>query len=96
MEQENAQIMSMYASANPTLSDHLQPINYRKWPRFLSGSSATGSKKYGGDFIKVFISGSFLSRIIGPDVCYLSDDELEMIIRTAHELNRPVLSCISL
>lgn len=81
--------MSMYASANPTLSDHLQLSFIGSGPDFFR-DQVRREVKYGGDFIKVFISGSFLSPDGGPDVCYLSDDELEMIIRTAHELNRPV------
>lgn len=81
--------MSMYACTNPTVSDQLQLSFIGSGPDFFR-DQVRREVKYGGDFIKMFISGSFLSPDGGPDVCYLSDDELQMIINTAHELCRPV------
>ena len=83
--------MSMYACTNPVVSDHLQLSFIGSGPDFFR-DQVRREVKYGGDFIKVFISGSFLSPDGGPEICYLSDDEMEMIIKTAHELGRPVTS----
>lgn len=83
--------MSMYASANPPASEKMQLSFIGSGPDFFR-NQVRREVKYGGDFIKVFISGSFLSPDGGPDICYLSDDELRIIINTAHELDKPVTS----
>ncbi len=81
--------MSMHAAANPYLSDFMQPSFIGSGADFFA-NQVRREIKYGSDYIKTFISGSFLSPDGGPDVCYLSDTELRAIIETAHELGKPV------
>ena len=81
--------MSIYASANPEISDILQHPYIGNGKDFFR-NQVRRETKYGSDFIKVFISGSFLSPDAGPDVCYLADDEIKTIINTSHELGKPV------
>lgn len=81
--------MSMYAFENPPLSDAAQIETIGSGRDFFM-NQVRRQVKYGGDFIKVFISGSFLSPDGGPDICYLNNEELEAIIQTAHELGKPV------
>ncbi|MEL7567689.1 MAG: amidohydrolase family protein [Dehalobacterium sp.] len=45
--------------------------------------------KYGGDFIKLFLSGGFSTPNDGPEDQQLSDEELETIISTAKMLHKP-------
>lgn len=44
--------------------------------------------KYGSDFIKVMYSGGFFTQLDGPNDCQLMDDEIQAIIKTAHNHNR--------
>ncbi len=81
--------MSMYVSANPLLSDQAQPSFVGSGPDFFA-NQVRREIKYGSDFIKIFLSGSFLSPDGGPEVCYLSEEELRAIIQTAHDLRKPV------
>ena len=81
--------MSMYASENPMLSDFLQIPAIGSGPDFFR-NQVRREVKYGGDFIKIFLSGSFLSPDGGPEICYLDEEELKAIISTAHDLKKPV------
>ncbi|MDR1621266.1 MAG: amidohydrolase family protein [Synergistaceae bacterium] len=45
--------------------------------------------KFGGDFIKLFMSGGFSTPNDGPEDQQLSDDEAEAIISTARQLRKP-------
>ncbi len=81
--------MSMYAASNPPLSDFAQPSFVGSGADFFA-DQVRREIKYGSDFIKIFLSGSFLSPDGGPEVCYLSDQELRSIIDTAHDLGRTV------
>lgn len=46
--------------------------------------------KFGADFIKIMLSGGFYSPNDGPEDQQLSDDELRVIIDTAHDCHRTV------
>ncbi len=81
--------MSMYASANPAVSDLLQ-LSFIGSGKDFFKDQVRREVKYGSDFIKMFVSGSFLSPDGGPHVNYTSDDEMEAIINTAHELGKTV------
>ena len=81
--------MSLYALGNPKVSDMIQLDFIGSGPDFFR-DAVRREVKYGGDFIKMFISGSFMSPDGGPEVCFLADDELQMIINTAHDLAKPV------
>ena len=81
--------MSMYAYENQPLSDFMQIDTIGSGPDFFR-TQVRREVKYGTDFIKIFLSGSFLSPDGGPEISYLDDEELETIIRTAHDLGKPV------
>lgn len=81
--------MSMYAYENQPLSDYMQIDTIGSGPDFFR-TQVRREVKYGTDFIKIFLSGSFLSPDGGPEISYLDDEELETIIRTAHDLGKPV------
>lgn len=81
--------MSVYADTNPVLSDAAEPWFVGSGADFFA-NQVRKEIKYGNDFIKIFLSGSFLTPDGGPDVCYLSDTELRAIIETAHSLKKPV------
>jgi imidazolonepropionase-like amidohydrolase len=81
--------MSMYAYENQPLSDYMQIDTIGSGPDFFR-TQVRREVKYGTDFIKIFLSGSFLSPDGGPEISYLDDQELETIIRTAHDLGKPV------
>lgn len=81
--------MSMYAYENQPLSDFMQIDTIGSGPDFFR-TQVRREVKYGTDFIKIFLSGSFLSPDGGPEISYLNDEELETIIRTAHDLGKPV------
>lgn len=81
--------MSMYACTNEPLSDMIQIKTIGSGVDFFR-NQVRREVKYGTDFIKIFLSGSFLSPDGGPEICYLDDDELAAIIKTAHDLGKPV------
>ncbi len=81
--------MSMYACTNEPLSD-LAQIKTIGSGRDFFRNQVRREVKYGTDFIKIFLSGSFLSPDGGPEISYLDDEELQIIIQTAHDLGKPV------
>lgn len=81
--------MSMYANSNETLSDFMQIKTIGSGKDFFR-NQVRREVKYGTDFIKIFLSGSFLSPDGGPEISYLDDEELQIIIQTAHDLGKPV------
>lgn len=44
--------------------------------------------KYGAGFIKFMYSGGFFTQLDGPEDCQMSDEEVQSIINTTHDLNR--------
>lgn len=81
--------MSMYACTNEPLSDYMQIKTIGSGRDFFR-NQVRREVKYGTDFIKIFLSGSFLSPDGGPEISYLDDEELQIIIQTAHDLGKPV------
>ena len=81
--------MSMYAQSNPELAGFAQPDFIGSGADFFC-DAVRREVKYGTDFIKVFLSGSFGSPDGGPELCYLNQSELKAIIDTAHELQKTV------
>ncbi len=81
--------MSMYAKTNPRLARHLQTAFVGSGGAFFR-DAVRREIKYGSDFIKIFLSGSFGSPDGGPELCYLDEEELAAIINTAHDLGRQV------
>lgn len=81
--------MSMYACENQPVSDMIQIDTIGSGVDFFI-NQVRREVKYGTDFIKIFLSGSFLSPDGGPEISYLNEDELRAIIETAHDLGKPV------
>lgn len=81
--------MSMYAESNPRLSCFMQPNFIGSGGDFFR-DIVRREIKYGSDFIKIFLSGSFGSPDGGPELCYLDETELRAIIDTAHALHKSV------
>ena len=81
--------MSMYACENQPVSDMIQIDTIGSGVDFFI-NQVRREVKYGTDFIKIFLSGSFLSPDGGPEISYLNGDELRAIIETAHDLGKPV------
>lgn len=80
--------MSLYAATNPRLARHMQSAFVGSGADFFR-DAVRREVKYGSDFIKIFLSGSFGSPDGGPECCYLDEEELNAIIRTAHDLKKP-------
>ncbi len=83
--------MSQGMSHNPRLSGMMQ----RMKPTLGSGrdffiSAVREEVKYGADFIKIMATGGFFTPNDTPLQKQLNDEELEAIIRTAHELGTTV------
>ena len=78
-------------AANPEVSALLQNLK----PVLGTGkdfftNAVREEVKYGADFIKIMATGGFFSANDTPVQKQLNDEELEAIIRTAHELGKPV------
>ena len=82
---------SQLLASNPPLSRAF----YEMFPCQGSGvdffrDSVREQIKYGADFIKIMATGGFSTPNDSPDDQQLSDEEMQAIIDTAHQLNKPV------
>lgn len=83
--------LSQYFSTNPTLSNLMQ----QTFPTLGAGKDFFANAvreeiKYGADFIKIMATGGFFTPNDNPSQQQLNDEEMESIIRTAHEWGKTV------
>ena len=86
---------SQYLRTNPDLAEAFAAMT----PTLGTGvdffrHAVRNEIKMGADFIKIMINGGFSTPNDTPDDQQLSDEEIEVIIRTAHELGRTVTAHI--
>ncbi len=86
---------SQYIRTNPELAEALAQMT----PTMGTGvdffrHAVRNEIKMGADFIKIMINGGFSTPNDSPDDQQLSDEEIEVIIRTAHELGKTVTAHI--
>ena len=79
---------SAFFWANPDLSRAAQFPNIGSGVDFFR-RMVREEAKYGGDFIKLFMSGGFASPNDGPEDQQLEDDELDAILLTAKHIGKP-------
>lgn len=83
--------MSQYFSMNPSLSETIQQKSKTLGAGKAFFENAVREEiKYGADFIKIMATGGFFTPNDSPIQQQLNDDELEAIIRTAHEWGKTV------
>ena len=86
---------SQYLRTNPDLAEAFAEMT----PTIGTGveffrNAVRNEIKMGADFIKIMINGGFSTPNDTPDDQQLSDEEIEVIIKTAHELGRTVTAHI--
>ena len=86
---------SQYLRTNPDLAEAFAQMT----PTIGTGveffrHAVRNEIKMGADFIKIMINGGFSTPNDTPDDQQLSDEEIEVIIKTAHELGRTVTAHI--
>ncbi|MDR1432674.1 MAG: amidohydrolase family protein [Propionibacteriaceae bacterium] len=78
---------SQFFVANPQRAEQIQMPNIGTGPDHFR-RAVRREFKYGGDFIKFFMSGGFATPNDGPEEQQLSREEVAAIIDTAHALGR--------
>jgi imidazolonepropionase-like amidohydrolase len=84
---------SQLVATNPPLATHI----WEEYPGYGCGTDmfrevVRRQAKYGADFIKIFSTGGFNSEGDGPEDEAFTDEELHVIVETAHYLNKKVVS----
>lgn len=82
--QTNPELSEAFASMTPTIGTGVDFFRH----------AVRNEIKMGADFIKIMINGGFSTPNDTPDDQQLSDEEIEIIIKTAHELGRTVTAHI--
>lgn len=80
----NPELAEAFAAMTPTLGTGVEFFRH----------AVRNEIKMGADFIKIMINGGFSTPNDTPDDQQLSDEEIEVIIKTAHELGKTVTAHI--
>lgn len=80
----NPELAEAFAQMTPTMGTGVEFFRH----------AVRNEIKMGADFIKIMINGGFSTPNDSPDDQQLSDEEIEVIIRTAHELGKTVTAHI--
>ena len=80
----NPELAEAFAAMTPTLGTGVEFFRH----------AVRNEIKMGADFIKIMINGGFSTPNDTPDEQQLSDEEIEVIIKTAHELGKTVTAHI--
>ncbi len=80
----NPELAEAFAAMTPTLGTGVEFFRH----------AVRNEIKMGADFIKIMINGGFSTPNDTPDDQQLSDEEIEVIIKTAHDLGRAVTAHI--
>lgn len=75
-------------STAPELGFQLQKSNIGSGPDFFR-NAVRNDVKYGADFVKIFLSGGFLTPNDGPEDQQMDDDEIKAFCDTANALHKP-------